>query len=85
MILDQFKLDGDAQRDALRSELAVRKWYAKGTRAENEYNAGRYDKVREMLEPVVAKLKAEFLHAYYRRHPHHREYHRHWSCHSVRW
>src|SRR5206468_1149055 len=31
----------------------------KGTRAENEYNAGHYDKVREMLEGVVAKLKAD--------------------------
>src|SRR5439155_5045741 len=32
-----------------------------GTRAENEYNAGHYDKVREMLDPVVAKLKTDEL------------------------
>jgi hypothetical protein len=58
---EQFKFDSDARRDALRNELGLRKWYAKGTLAENEYNAGHYDKVREMMEPVVAKIKADEL------------------------
>jgi hypothetical protein len=57
----QYKLNDPARGELLRNELAQRKWYAYGSRAEAEYNAGHYDKVREQLGPVVEKLGKDEL------------------------
>jgi hypothetical protein len=57
----QFKLATPDRAEVLRNELAQRKWYAYGSRAEAEYNAGHYDKVREQLGPIVEKLAKDEL------------------------
>jgi hypothetical protein len=57
----QFKLDGPTRGELLRNELAQRKWYAFGARAEAEYASGHFDKVREQLDPVVEKIGKDEL------------------------
>jgi hypothetical protein len=57
----KFKLDGPTRAELLRNELAQRKWYAYGSRAEAEYAAGHFDKVREQLDPIVEKLGKDEL------------------------